>query len=117
MQNAMIAERLHPKLFNQVAGRNINGYFKENELHEMLVEGNAESVYFATDSKKAFTGVNKCSAGRMRFRVIDGKMDKIYCYEQPDGTFYPMRHLNFKQINLKKFSWWGNLRPTIKQFK
>ncbi len=117
MQKAMIVERLHPKLFNQVAGKNIIGYFKENELHEMLVEGNAESVYFSTDSKKAFTGVNKSNAGRMRFEFKEGKMDKIYFYEQPDATFYPMRHLNFKQLNLKNFKWCGGLRPTFSMFK
>ncbi len=117
MQKAMIVNKLHPKLFNQVAGKFIVGYFENNELKQMTVDGNAESVYYSTDSKSRYTGVNKSSAGRMRFEFKEGKMDKIFFYEQPDATFYPMKHLDFKQINLKNMNWFGNLRPTLSQFK
>ena len=111
LHQALIASRLNRKFYNQVAGKIIVGKFKDNELHQMTVDGNAESVYFSTDSKKAFTGVNKSSAGKMRFEFAEGKMDKIFFYEQPDATFYPVRYLNLKQINLKNFVWKGNLRP------
>jgi hypothetical protein len=117
LQKSLVIERLKRKLFNQIAGKKTIGYFKDNELDKMYVEGNAESVYYSVDSKKAFTGVNRSNTGRMRFEFKEGKMDKIFFYEQPDATFYPMRHLDFKKINLKSFKWLGNLKPTFAEFK
>jgi len=35
--------------FNQIKGKVITGYFKDNKLNSMFVDGNAESVYYVKE--------------------------------------------------------------------
>jgi lipopolysaccharide export system protein LptA len=116
LQNAIIASRIHKKLFNQVGGKIIIGYFENNELNQMIVNGNAESVYFSNDKSNAYTGVNKSIASKMRFSFANGKMDKIFFYDQPEAFFTPMKFYKIGSLNLKNFSWKNNLRPIQIQF-
>jgi hypothetical protein len=117
MQNAMIVSRIHRRLFNQVAGRLIDGYFTNNELSDMYVNGNAESLYFSADKNNAYTGVNKSTSSRMRFKFEAGKMDKIYFYDQPEAYFTPMKFYKVGSLNLKNFSWKSDVRPVENWFK
>jgi lipopolysaccharide assembly outer membrane protein LptD (OstA) len=116
-QNAMIVSRIHRRLFNQVAGRLIDGYFANNELSDMYVNGNAESVYFSADKNNAYTGVNKSISSRMRFKFAAGKMDKIFFYDQPEAYFTPMKFYKVGSLNLKNFSWKSDVRPVEGWFK
>jgi lipopolysaccharide assembly outer membrane protein LptD (OstA) len=116
LQNAIIVSKIHKKLFNQVGGKTITGYFENNELNQMIVIGNAESVYFSNDKKNAYTGVNKSTASKMRFSFVEGKMDKIFFYEQPEAYFTPMKFYRMGSLNLKNFSWKNQARPIKKNF-
>jgi hypothetical protein len=113
----MIVNKIHKKLHNQIAGKTIIGYFNANKLYQMNVFGNSESVYFSTDSKNKYTGVNKTAAGSMKFDLIDGKINHIHFYEQPIATFYPIKYYKVGSLYLKLFSWKSSLRPFLKEFK
>jgi lipopolysaccharide assembly outer membrane protein LptD (OstA) len=117
MQNAMIVSRIHRKLYNQVGGRWIEGYFINNELNDMYVNGNAESVYFSVDKNNAYTGVNKSSSSRMHFKFATGKMDKIFFYDQPEAYFTPMKFYKIGSMNLKNFSWKSDKKPVRSWFR
>ena len=48
--------------FNQVKGRNMVAYFRENKLQRVDVLGNAESIYYALEGDTATTGMNRAVA-------------------------------------------------------
>jgi lipopolysaccharide export system protein LptA len=57
--NGFIGSQEDSVHFNQIKGKNITGYFVENELRKVKVEGNGESVYYAKgDDDKGYIGVN-----------------------------------------------------------
>lgn len=47
--DAFMIDKAAEGKFNQIKGRNLTGYFRDNELYKALVQGNAESFYYATE--------------------------------------------------------------------
>ena len=63
--------------FNQIKGKMMIGYFHDNDLYKVTVDGNSETVYFAQDDKQAFVGVNKAVASAMLIFIKALKDSKI----------------------------------------
>ena len=64
--NAFIISEGTSTLFNQIKGREMQGYFKNNELHKIDVLGNGETIYVLKDKSDLITGVNTVSCSKMR---------------------------------------------------
>ena len=47
-----IINDLGQSLYNQIKGRNITAFFEDSKVKRMKVDGNAESIYYATDDKR-----------------------------------------------------------------
>ena len=66
--NAFIAniEKTDSVHFNQVGGKRMWGYFKDDKLKHMKFQGNAESIYFARDSgKMTISGIQRSLSSRI----------------------------------------------------
>ncbi|HEY4798593.1 MAG TPA: OstA-like protein, partial [Bacteroidia bacterium] len=62
--NAMIISKEDSVKYNQIKGKDMTGYFKDNNIVKIFVEGNGQTIYFAKDKKK-FIGVNKADCSNM----------------------------------------------------
>jgi lipopolysaccharide assembly outer membrane protein LptD (OstA) len=51
-QNAMLVDKVDTAQYNQIKGRILTGYFKENELYKVLINGNGQSLYYALEEVK-----------------------------------------------------------------
>ena len=100
--------------FNQIKGRDITAFFREEALHHMLVEGNAESVYYALDEEKAYLGVNKTICSRMLISFSESKLTDIRFFIEPKGNFFPMRPTDHEGLKLEGFRWEMARRPLSK---
>jgi lipopolysaccharide export system protein LptA len=85
--------------FNQVKGRNMYGYFKQNKLTYLDVKGNTESVYYALDEKKQFIGVNKINASDAKVKVSDNKIKTVAFINSPDGKMMPVANQGDIQLD------------------
>lgn len=112
--SSFIASQEDSLYFNQIKGKNMTGYFKDNELHKILVEGNGQTIYFGKDNQKII-GVNRADCSNMLIYVSDNKVDKITMINEPDATFYPIHEVNPKELLLKGFSWKIHRQPTKKE--
>lgn len=112
--------------YNQIKGRKMTAFFREKQLHHVLVEGNGESIYFAlqdkeeeVDGKKEkstiVSGMNKIICSNMKINFKEGKVNNISFYIKPDASFIPPHELKQDEILLKGFSWRGADRPTRDQ--
>ncbi len=99
--------------FNQVKGRNMIGYLKNNRLYKVDVDANAETVYFAKDGE-TIIGVNKISSSTMKIYLGNNKIDKIWFYTKPSSTLYPPNQLSPQETLLPDFKWLDKLRPKNK---
>lgn len=109
--NSFINNSTDEVLFNQIRGRNITAYFKEEELDWMNVIGNAESVYYAKDEEEAYIGVNKTAGSRMKVLFGSNEIERIIFYTEPTGQFLPMGQANHEELKLQGFKWVKDKRP------
>jgi lipopolysaccharide export system protein LptA len=98
--------------FNQVKGRNILAYFKQNRISRIDVLGNAESLYYALDGDTAVSGVNKTLSATMRLSFSENQLQKISFLTNPDATFIPPHELKEDDTRLKGYRWRPTERPT-----
>ncbi|MCH8329799.1 MAG: organic solvent tolerance protein OstA, partial [Bacteroidetes bacterium] len=56
IRSAFMVNSPDPILFNQIKGKNIYGYFKNDSLRKMDVIGNGESMYYADDDSGRYIG-------------------------------------------------------------
>lgn len=116
LQNAFAASLADSGMFNQARGKNMYGYFTNNELTRMEIAGNGESIYYAKDEHGGFIGVNKavCSNMVLYFDTAR-KVDRIYFITQPDATLYPLSAFPAEESKLRNFVWLEALRPKSKE--
>ncbi|MEL6866398.1 MAG: OstA-like protein [Bacteroidota bacterium] len=108
---ALIVNSTDEILFNQIKGRTITAFFETNELRRMMVEGNAESIYYAQDEAKAYIGLNKTVCSRMLLYFGNNKVEDIHFYATPKGNFIPIGRVNFETEKLDGFRWETKRRP------
>lgn len=110
-QNALVINSEDERLFNQIKGRNTTAFFRDDQVREMLVEGNAQAVYYALDDKRAYVGVNETQCSEMRLFFGDNKVEGIRFYNSPAGKFTPMKKAGKDTKKLDGFFWEKTRRP------
>ena len=109
--NAFIINSPDETFYNQIKGKNITAFFKDNELDQMDVIGNAESVYYARDEEEAYIGVNKSVCSKMLVYFGNNEIEYIHFYTQPVSNMLPMKKTNHEDLKLSGFRWEKKLRP------
>ncbi len=97
--------------FNQIKGKNMEGFFVDNKIYNLDVLGNAESVYFITDDLERLVGVNKTESSIMNLFFDDNKVESILVSGKPKSSMSPEEKLNIQELKLKNFSWQIKNRP------
>lgn len=111
MQHALIVSKTGPDLFNQIQGRVITGHFEGNELDWMLVNGNAESMYYAKDDQERFVGANKTTSASIRLVFQNGKLHRVIFLKDVSGSFIPPTRVSVEEAHLSGFMWDVSKRP------
>ncbi|MFN0013724.1 MAG: OstA-like protein [Saprospiraceae bacterium] len=111
-QNALVINSGDERMFNQIKGRNNTVFFEDNQARQMLVEGNAQALYYALDDKRAYVGVNETDCSEMRLFFENNQITDIKFYTQPKGKFIPMKQAGTKESKkLEGFFWERSRRP------
>lgn len=100
--------------FNQIKGKNMTGYMRNNELERIDVSGNGESNYYARD-KNGIIGLNKAQSSNISIYMNKGKVKKISFIKAPDGELKPMGELAEGDKLLPGFNWQEEIRPKNKE--
>ncbi len=104
-QKAFILNSPDQILFNQIKGKEITAFFKDQELRKMHVEGNAESVYYAIDEKDGYIGVNKSVCSEMNIYFGNNQVDRIKFFTQPQAKLTPMSQVVDSKFKLEGYNW------------
>jgi hypothetical protein len=99
--------------FNQIKGRTLTGYFRENELYRINIEGNGEAIYYLIDGVE-LVGKNTTRSARIEIMVKDGKITEIFEYQSPEGVIYPPSLTPAGNQKLPGFNWFDAIRPKNK---
>ncbi|RCH55763.1 hypothetical protein DJ568_06465 [Mucilaginibacter hurinus] len=102
--------------FNQVGGKKMRGFFQNNKLSLMYVDGNAESIYFNRDSTtNKISGMQRSLSSRMRIRLRNNKVMNLAFLSKPDIRYGPLNKFTEEDRILKNFIWKPKERPVSKE--
>jgi lipopolysaccharide export system protein LptA len=108
--SAFVINQADSLRFNQIKGRNLIGYFKDNKLYKINIEGNGESIYYLVDGEEV-VGMNTTRCARIEIFVKDSKITEIYEYQSPEGVIDPPSVSPGKNPKLPGFNWYDRIRP------
>jgi lipopolysaccharide export system protein LptA len=102
--------------FNQLGGKRMWGYFKDDKLKRMTFAGNAESIYFVRDSgKMTISGIQRSLSSRITANFKDNKVTNMGFYTKPENRYAPEKKFTADEKILKGFIWKPKDRPVSKE--
>lgn len=130
-ENAFMINRVDSVKYNQIKGRRLTGFFRNNDLYKVLIKGNGESLYYAAEEEKVkpdsaltasgdslgsvvvrnYIGVNKAICSDILIYLNDNQVKRIVFLKKPDGTFYPLSKFPDDMRYYKGFNWQAERRP------
>ncbi|WP_143307383.1 OstA-like protein [Chitinophaga vietnamensis] len=113
-QHAMIVNEAGPDMYNQIKGNVITGYVVKETLDWMHVEGNAETITYATDKDGAFMNVTHAMSATINLFFKSGDLEQVRFYTQPETTTYPFTQRPMDQLKLENFKWDVKRKPKSK---
>ncbi len=111
----IMGSKLGVKQFNQVTGRTMKSWFRDNEVYRHDVTGNAEAFYYIQedDSPEPVAFIVVTSAN-MSFLIEDQFVRYIIAREQVSWPVYPIDQIPVGQpVELKGFKWYEDRQPTL----
>lgn len=112
----MVNTQLDSSKYNQVKGRRITGFFTDNALDRMFVDGNAESIYYMVDEKEqVYTNMYHSRSSRIKIVVDSNQIVEFSPVRRVDGKVYPMHLIPQEAEILNGFVWKPGDRPISKE--
>ncbi|HBE40164.1 MAG TPA: hypothetical protein DDW27_03005 [Bacteroidales bacterium] len=108
--SAFIASQVDTMRFNQIKGRSLTGYFRDNELYKIDIKGNGESLYYLGEGDEIMA-INKATSSDIEIYIVDGKISVIIENQNPEGVIDPPSDLPRGNPRLPGFRWYDHLRP------
>lgn len=101
--------------YNQISGRDLKAFFEDNELRHVLVEGNAESLYYLVDTdslqSEVIIGLNKTESAYLSMDFLNDELQKLKLWSATQAVTTPLSQLSDESSKLKGFMWLDYLRP------
>ena len=114
--NAFVIQEDSISGFNQVKGKKIKTYFKNNDIDHMFNEGNAETVYWLRDDDGSLIGVNFSQSSEMDIIIRDQQISNIKFYKNIKETMYPLEQVKDNMEYLNGFLWQEDKKPVREEF-
>ena len=102
-KDAFITSKDSMDLYNQIKGKHTIGFFKDNDLHKLFVDGNGQATYVIKDEFEKVSGINTVSCSQMNIYIEDKEIDRISFQHQPNAIIYPFEELPLKWKRLDGF--------------
>ncbi len=99
--------------YNQIKGKLMNGYIRNNQLYLIDVNGNGQSLYYPKDGQ-TIIGVNRAECSNMSIWLKDNTVQNIVMRVAPSGNMNPPIFLGEADLKLAGFRWLDDYRPKEK---
>lgn len=110
----VVSTELDSSKYHQVKGKRISGFFVNDSLDRVYVDGNAESIYYTVENNR-FTGMARSLSSRIKVLFNDNKMSEVVSIRKAETTYYPIAKIPDDQEFLEGFIWKPELRPKSKE--
>lgn len=89
---------------SQVKGREAIARIENKKMKNILMEGNAESIYWLKDEQKKYIGANTLQCAEILVEMKDGQADQLHFFKKPDGKLIPFKKTDPETLKLKGMS-------------
>jgi lipopolysaccharide export system protein LptA len=114
-EKATIINKSKGQFYNQMTGRNLNGYFIDGKIDHVRIKGSpAESIYYIQDKDSAYIGMNRQSGDAIDIYFDKSNIKKVKFINDVHGVMYPIRQVPDDKKFLKNFKWQDARRPKNK---
>ena len=101
--------------FNQVKGKELVGLFEENELYQVDILKNTETIFYSRNDEGELIGINKTLSSSIRLLLDNQEIEDIYYFKQIDGNLMPESEFPENARRLRGFNWRGEERLQSKE--
>jgi lipopolysaccharide export system protein LptA len=112
-QVAFIINQEDSSKYNQIKGKSMICYFRNNDLYKIVSKGNGQTVYYAKEKEKLM-GVNIAQSSDLVILFKENKPDIIRFITKPTAVLYPLNLAPKDELILKDFKWQESIRPKNK---
>ena len=109
-----IQDRQKDDQYNQLKGRDMKAYFRDGEIYYILVEGDAESLYYIEEDDGTMVGLNKTQSAYLSMDLLKNELQKLKLWSSTTAETNPLSLLKPEDKKLKGFIWYGDVRPLSK---
>ena len=115
----MMIEQVNDSLYNQIAGKFMEAYFKNNDVKTLYVDGNAQTYYYLEEGDSTgmteVVGFLVADCSKIRFDFDNNAIYEIVWIGNPVYSIFPMDKIPDTQPQtMKNFKWRGDERPKDK---
>lgn len=107
-----IQDRNIDKQYNQLSGRDMTAFFRDGELYHVLVEGNAQSLYYLLEKDSTIIGLNKTESPYLSMDIENNQIRRLKLWSTTKAVTTPLPQLREEDTRLQGFVWLHYLRPT-----
>ena len=110
----LTASEIDTAHYNQVTGKEMTAFFRDNKMYRNDVKGNVQTIYFMQeDGSPDITLMAYIEAGDMTAYIENQEVVGITYRGNPTYTFYPMDKIPQTQpTKLSNFKWEASRRPS-----
>ncbi|WP_127844430.1 OstA-like protein [Psychroflexus aestuariivivens] len=105
--NAFLIQKDSIEGFNQIKGKELFGLFKNNEIYEVDVVKNTETIFYTRDDQGELVGINKSLSAKIKMLFEDQEITEVTYYKNVDSDTYPRSLFPENGAKLKDFNWRG----------
>ena len=111
--NAFLVSRdtLSEDGFNQVKGQRLIGLFRDNELYNVDIIKNAETIRYMRNEANELIGIQKSKSGSINLKILEQAIDEVRFINQIDGNIFPETDFPKSGRQLRGFDWRGDEEP------
>jgi len=97
--------------YNQIKGKDMLGYFKDNELYKIDVLNKGQTIYYAKEDNGDIIGMNRSDGDKIAVYVKDRSVHKIAFLTTTKAILYPLEEVKKDDVFLSGFNWQAAARP------
>lgn len=100
--------------YNQMGGKKMRGFFRNDKLETLYTVGNAETIYFKRDSGK-IVEMQRSLSSRIRVTFKNNTASRTHFETKPENHYFPINKVSEDDKLLKAFIWQPKDRPVSKE--
>lgn len=107
----IMAEAVEEEFYNQLAGKVMKAYFKNQQLSHLDASGNVQAIVLPMENDSTYNKLVNAESSFLSIDLTDQKIDKLKMWSEVTSNAIPIFLLKSNQYYLPDFKWYEAIRP------